>query len=320
MKRKYDGTDLAKVLIYFGFIAETEKSVFNIVCPFHNDINASLRINLQEGTYFCFGCEESGNAVDFVNKMYPELNELQSCLKLEKIIKSNEIRKVQITIKRKTKKRSRQALFEAQDYYYGLLKTNWKEVEDETSKQIVSYMNERGFTEKDLQLAKCKENKYNIAYPFIFPILDNGEFKGWVSRTMNKYVEKKRKYLYNDGFVKRETLCGNYEKGKVIFICEGYFDYLSLRTKGHIKNVVAILGWHISDGQVNKLKKIGVKKVVSALDSDEKGEQGTKYLKKFFEVERFPFPEGVKDAGEMTEKQMQKSLKILKRRMYETRN
>ena len=172
-------------------------------------------------------------------------------------------------------------------------------------------MKQRGFNERALNIAQCRTN-YNIAYPFIFPILDNGEFKGWVGRTMNKYVEKKRKYLYNDGFRKRDTLCGNYEQNKVVFICEGFMDYLSLRTRGHLKNVVAILGWHISDEQVQKLKDKGVTTVVSALDNDSAGNKGTEYLKQFFNVIRFAYPDGVKDAGEMSEQQLKTAIRRTK--------
>ena len=121
--------------------------------------------------------------------------------------------------------------------------------------------------------------------------------------------------MYNDGFRKRNTLCGTYEQNKVVFICEGYFDYLSLKTKGHLKNAVAILGWHISDEQVKKLKDKGITTVVSALDNDKCGIKGTEYLKKFFNVVRFEFPEGVKDTGEMTEQQIKKALKQTGRKL-----
>ena len=130
---------------------------------------------------------------------------------------------------------------------------------------------------------------------------------------MNKYVEKKRKYLYNDGFRKRDTLCGTYEQNKVVFVCEGFMDYLSLRTRGHIKNVVAILGWHISDEQVQKLKDKGVTTVVSALDNDKAGNKGTEYLKRFFHVIRFDYPEGVKDAGEMSEQELKMAIRRTRR-------
>ena len=78
MTREYGGKDLAKVLIYYGIISEVVSSDFNIICPFHDDINPSMRICLDDGSFFCFGCEAKGNVLDFVKKANPELNDLQS--------------------------------------------------------------------------------------------------------------------------------------------------------------------------------------------------------------------------------------------------
>lgn len=314
MIRKYAGKELAKVLIYYGIINDVVSSDFNIICPFHEDINPSMRVSLDDGSYFCFGCGIKGNALDFVKNANPELNELQCCVELERILNSKEIKQLNVKYRKKRRVQNKQALNEAKDYYYGLRSTDWNNIENEEQQKILDYMKQRGFNARALNVAQCKAN-YNIAYPFLFPLLDNGEFKGWVGRTTNKYVEKKRKYLYNDGFRKRNTLCGTYEQNKVVFICEGYFDYLSLKTKGHLKNVVAILGWHISDEQVKKLKDKGITTVVSALDNDKCGIKGTEYLKKFFNVVRFEFPEGVKDTGEMTEQQIKKALKQTGRKL-----
>ena len=53
--------------------------------------------------------------------------------------------------------------------------------------------------------------------------------------------------------------------------------------------------------------------VVSALDNDDKGNKGTEYLKRFFEVIRFPYPEGVKDTGEMSEEALKRQIKLIER-------
>lgn len=312
MTREYGGKELAKVLIYYGLIADVVSSDFNIICPFHEDINPSMRVCLTDGSFFCFGCEAKGNALDFVRKVHPELNELQACVLLEQILNSDEVKKLNVKYKKKRRLQNKQALNEAHDYYYGLRTVDWNDIHTKEEHEVLQYMKQRGFDERALNIAHCKTN-YNIAYQFLFPILDNGEFKGWVGRTMNKYVEKKRKYLYNDGFRKRDTLCGNYEQNKVVFICEGFMDYLSLRTRGHLKNVVAILGWHISDEQVQKLKNKGVTTVVSALDNDKAGNKGTEYLKRFFHVIRFDYPEGVKDAGEMSEQELKMAIRRTRR-------
>ena len=311
MVRSYGGKELAKVLIYYGLIADVVSSDFNIICPFHEDINPSMRICLADGSFFCFGCEAKGNALDFVRKVHPELNELQACVLLEQILNSKEVKTLNVKYRKKRRLQNKQALNEAHDYYYGLRSIDWNDIHTKEEHEVLQYMKQRGFNERALNIAQCRTN-YNIAYPFIFPILDNGEFKGWVGRTMNKYVEKKRKYLYNDGFRKRDTLCGNYEQNKVVFICEGFMDYLSLRTRGHLKNVVAILGWHISDEQVQKLKDKGVTTVVSALDNDSAGNKGTEYLKQFFNVIRFAYPDGIKDAGEMSEQQLKTAIRETK--------
>lgn len=138
-------------------------------------------------------------------------------------------------------------------------------------------------------------------YPIIFPMLDNDIFKGWVCRTTNPEVEKRRKYLYNTGFSRRDTLVGNYENCDYIFIVEGYMDRLKFIQFG-ITNVVAILGWKMAKEQENKLKKSGVKYVISALDNDECGRKGTKYLQNIFKnVIRFKYLKNIKDPGEMTQ-------------------
>lgn len=308
----YDGEKLAKVLIYYGIVQGVESSEFNVICPFHGDINPSMRINLSDGTYFCFGCGASGTALDFV-KSAENIDDLQAAIRVEQIMRSDQIKKLNVKFRKKRRKNLRRELIKAEDYYYGLKKIDWAEELTEEQKQIYKYMHDRGFTRKDLNVAQCREN-YSIAYPFIFPILDNGTFKGWVARTNRKQVEKKRKYLYNEGFSKRTTLCGEYEKNCIPVVCEGYMDYLTFRTKGRNKNTVALLGWHISDEQTKKLKEKGITTVISALDNDPSGEKGTEYLKRFFHVIRFRFPEGCKDANDMKGYQIRKEL----RRIHET--
>lgn len=319
MIRKYSGEDLARVLIYYGIIGEVVTSDFNIICPFHDDINPSMRITLDDGQFFCFGCRATGNAFDFVRLANPQLDELQCCILLEKIIRSNEVKNINVKYKKKKKKESRQALIEASDYFYGLRTVDWSNPRTEDERKTLEYMSNRGFTGRALNIADCRVN-YNVAYPFVFPILDNGKFKGWVGRTTNKYTEQKRKYLYNDGFRKCDTICGSYEKGCIPWICEGYMDYLSLKTRGHIKNACALLGWHLADEQLNKLKEAGITTVVSALDNDSCGIKGTELLKKYFDVIRFPYDENIKDTGEMTEEQLRIKVKQVKKEIKRRTN
>ena len=77
---------------------------------------------------------------------------------------------------------------------------------------------------------------------------------------------------------------------------------LKMRMFG-IKNVAAVLGWRITEEQIQKLKAEGVTHIISALDNDECGRKGTAYLKKFFRVTRWQYLKSCKDPGEMNKKQ-----------------
>lgn len=312
MIRKYTGKDLARILMYYGLVQTVDKSEFNIVCPFHSDINPSMRIDLSSGEFYCFGCGVFGNSLDFIKLAQPELNDLQACMMLEKIVNSKEVKALNVRYRSKKKKNTRQSLLQAKDYYYGLRCTNWLTERSKEGKAIINYMKQRGVSRKELNIAKGKLN-YNIAYPIVFPILDNGRFKGWVCRTIRPEVERRRKYFYNEGFYKRDTLCGTYEKDSIVVLCEGFFDYLNIKTKGQYKNVCALLGWHISDEQINKLKEKNIKTVISALDNDDSGKKGTEYLKKFFQVIPIEFPNNEKDVGEMDRETIRKVIRRARR-------
>lgn len=296
------GTQLAKVLYYYGLVDNVDSDEIKIVCPFHEDINPSMKVNLQDGSWYCFGCNKTGDAFSFVKNVECDkgLNDLQAAQKFYKILKSKKTEAIKVGLRTKRKKNNSQSMVEAKDYYYNLRTQDWtiRPDEDDVAEAIL-YMKRRGFSFKVLTKCGCKYT-YNKSYPLIFPMLDNGEFKGWVCRTTTKHIEEKRKYLYNEGFSRRDTLCGSYKESNcLLYVVEGYMDMLKLRMFG-INNVVAILGWKATNEQITKLKKAGIKKVVSALDNDVCGRKGTEYLKNYFEVIRFEYDEDIKDPGDMT--------------------
>lgn len=302
--------DFMKVLQHYGFL-ESEVE-YKIVCPMHDDINASMLINLKVGKFYCFGCHKAGNAFDFVKYVNEKKSDLYALKKYFKIInnrsKNKEINSIKTKVaKSKVEVKSNKELKQqAWQYFYGLAKTNWYENSEEKQ-----YLKARGFKTNTLKKADVRIN-CNTSYPIIFPILDNKRFKGWVCRTMDSEIEKKRKYLYNKGFRRANTLSGTY-RTKTVVIVEGHIDMIKAKQLG-IENVVAILGWKISDKQISKLKEEGIKNVICALDNDECGKKGFAYLQNYFNVIKFIYPKATKDMGSINKKDFGKAkLKVNKK-------
>lgn len=298
-----DGMELAKVLWYYNLIYDFNETEQKIICPFHPDINPSMKVNLDKNFFFCFGCDSKGNALNFVMIMEKQngLNDLQCIRKYYQILKSKKASVIkQKKHKQKIKKTDKQLYAEAYDYYHGLNKINWMtKNNDKLLNDARKYMMRRGFSPRTLNACKLKFS-YSKNYSLLFPMFDNGKFKGWVSRTMVPSVEKVRKYLYNKGFSRATTLVGNYGSKKFVIVVEGYMDRLKFIQYGE-DNVVAILGWKMSEQQIEKLKKSGVTDIISALDNDKCGIKGTKHLQKHFNVTRFAYLKRIKDPGEMNE-------------------
>jgi len=295
--------DFEKVLYYYGFIdLEIVQTKFKIVCPFHEDVNPSMIIDLDKQSYYCFGCDVRGSPLDFVMEIEGIKDKLQGALKLKKIkgkckgkfIKHRvEIDNVGFEL----------GIEMAQQFYNKSRAIDWFSLNSH-------YLFKRGF--KEITLNKCGARiTGSYKYPIVFPMYDNMRFVGTLQRTTNKVIEAKRKYLYNKGFARSQALIGSYFKDWV-FVTEGYLDKVKFNQFG-IENVVAILGWKIAAKQVIKLRHF-TNKIICALDNTPSGEAGYEYLKSLgFEVIRFPFPEYIKDPGEMNKYNFEKAYKILKK-------
>lgn len=302
---KPNGSDLKKIMYYFG--VETENKT---LCPFHDDTNPSFNADFDQGIFNCFACGASGDAFSFLQLAKPKLNGLNQLILYFGILNSKKVKGIISANKKVTNKKAKEKIDDGKqsyDYYFGLKTIDWNKDDSEEK----AYMLGRGFSSDTLNLCKAKRTYTDKNYPLIFPMFDMKEFKGYVCRTTNKKIEKDRKYLYNKGFSRKDTLAGTYNN-KIVVLCEGYMDMLKLKQFG-IKNVAAILGWKITSQQVEKLRKQGVITVISALDMDKPGRKGTDYLHNFFNVVNFQFPKGIKDPGDLDQKSFNTSYKKTRR-------
>ena len=46
-------------------------SQYKVICPFHGDKNPSMLINLDEASFYCFGCGVKGSTFELVKLQYP---------------------------------------------------------------------------------------------------------------------------------------------------------------------------------------------------------------------------------------------------------
>lgn len=304
---------LLQVMDYYSVTVYRIGGGFKAICPFHDDKNPSMLIDLENGSFHCFGCGASGGASDFVKLMERMqgniLSDFDACEIMAGICamsddKVPEIRAYYGSVKKRGNfgdAAYRELYAESYDYYHGLRTVDWYSPKNAEENEALDYMTFRGFSPAVLNAVKAKVT-YTWAYPIIFPIMDNGKFRGWVCRSFDYDVSQKRKYLYNTGFSRVNTLAGEYsENCELLYICEGYLDRLKLLQFG-ISDSVALLGWKMADEQCKKIQSCNPCHIVSMLDNDDAGKRGTDYLIKVFgddKVIKFKFFENVKDPGEM---------------------
>ena len=329
------------------------EELYKVICPFHNDKNASMQISIPKAFYYCYGCGAKGSSLELFKAFYEQTNntkitELQAALKLTKLLKvlykqdgksyplhtydssysytsniystfNNTNASVAtdtfpnfLSVKNFNKISYKEGIQTAKEYYENLPTPNWYKtslVPSVTEESIMCkrYMHKRGFSATLLKQvgAKPSLNKY---YPIIFPLLENGIFRGYVMRTFDKQIEQERKYMYNRGFKRERVLVGTYGKRHTgfdtVLLVEGFLDSLKARAIG-IPFVVAILGWKISATHLEKLKRAGIKQIVCGFDNDASGRKGYEYLKlvqkqqKWFKLYRIRYPKSMKGAKSM---------------------
>lgn len=191
-----------------------------------------------------------------------------------------------------------------------------------------SYLNKRGFTEDDYDFFQCGTTRYlNFKFDdyIIFPIIDNGNIVGYVSRIMidkkdleeqnrearlkGKYQKLRYKNSNENDFVK---LLYNYDsviegETDTVILTEGIFDTIALTRKLNLYDnprmvAVATFGKKISDIQMYKLQMKGVKTVIIGYDSDAKDtiKKVSMDLSEYFDTYIAWITSGGKDWDEMS--------------------
>ena len=272
-------------------------------CPFHGsgeERTASFKVYEETGTYHCFGCKESGNAVHFLRK-HDGLDFLEAVETLATQV-GMEIPKQEAPVdtSNATKINNR-----ASQVFYEQLKSD-------LGKKTIKYLKERGIsgeTAKFFQLGYSSNKKptlyENLKNEFkeidldesgLFGKNDDGEYydrfrdrlmfpirniKGECIAFGGRLLSDKKdqaKYLNSPEtktYKKKYELYGLYEIREInkrpesIFLVEGYMDVIGLFQHG-IKNAVASSGTAFTQEQLRKILSY-TNTIYIVFDGDEAG-------------------------------------------------
>ncbi|WMC19633.1 MAG: DNA primase [Enterobacteriaceae bacterium PC38] len=284
------------------------------LCPFHNEKTPSFTINNDKQYYYCFGCNNYGNAIDFLMK-YEKLTFIESIKELS-IINGINIVYENKFIENKNIINEKEELYKLMEKINILYQKNlWSK----KGKNVIHYLKNRGLTENTIKkfslgfslyennniLNNFNNNKKNIEllekigiiiikkkkiyerfrYRIMFPIKNkNKKIIGFGGRTINNNIPKYLNTPETEIFHKSKNLYGLYKlinknNIKFIIIVEGYFDYIMLK-QNKIDYVVALLGTFIKTYQIKILFNI-TKVIIFCYDGDLAGNKASWYsLKK----------------------------------------
>ena len=277
------------------------------LCPFHSEKTPSFTVSPEKKIYHCFGCQASGDAIEFVRQM----DGLTFTEAVEHIAQKSNITieydesSAQHSVKDQQRSLVRDCLQRFKEFYKGQLQSN---------SESLNYATGRGLSEAIIQqfeLGYCPTDPASFEFAqtqgismdilklsglmsgvsqtevrarffrrLVFPILDvQGKTIGFGGRITTEQSET-AKYLNSEEtpfFNKRFHLYGiNHAKSELrkkdfCILVEGYMDVLMLHQYG-FTNTVASLGTALTSQQAQLISRF-TKNVVLAFDSDSAGRQ-----------------------------------------------
>ncbi len=284
------------------------------LCPFHTEKSPSFSVNAEEGFYYCFGCQKSGDAITFVREM-EHLDFVDAVRRLAD--------RAGITIRedgggRETQKRKvlLEAMERATEWYHQRLLTGadagqardylrsrgydgeivrkfrlgwapdgWDALctalhlsEDVATGAGLGFLNERG----RIQDAFRSRVLFPICDPSGNPVALGGRVLPGSSdpakykNSTETPIYSKRRTLYALNWAKQDVIAS----GEVV-VCEGYTDVIGFFEAG-VPRAVATCGTALAEEHVRLLKNFATR-VVLAFDADGAGQSAAG---RFYEWER----------------------------------
>ena len=263
-------------------------------CPFHDDSNPSMAVNQDKQFFYCFVCQESGNAIHFIRRyenleFVDAIETLASAAgmtvpyennRLEKSKPSGLVEKAvkfyQGNLNEKTAPKAVEYLKDrkitgatAKKFNIGYAQDKWDGLLNHFGSDIPSKeLNESGlFSRKDDRFYDRFRGRV------IFPIRNiKGDFIAMGGRIIDEGEPKYLNSPETSFFNKSNELFGLYEVKErekniaSLIVVEGYMDVIGLYEHG-IKNAVATLGTAVTPNHVSKIMRY-TNKIFFAFDGD----------------------------------------------------
>jgi DNA primase len=292
--------DLVKVVQEHVRLTKRNKDLWGL-CPFHQEDSPSFKVNPQMQSWYCFGCERSGDVFTFVELI--EKTDKRGALQMLAERAGVELKKLSPEQKERSDSRRRllaMLKLAAQYYEYVLWSTPAgevgkrlladRDVGEETARRFqlgyapaglgfAEYLRSKKRSLADAQEAGLmrRDGTDFFAQRLVIPIRDErGQPLAFTARTVRS--DEPRKYINSP-----ETPA--YIKGRVVFgldlardeiathghavLMEGQFDVITAHQFG-VKNAVASSGTALTDDQVRLLKRF-TDELLLVFDSDRAG-------------------------------------------------
>ena len=230
----------------------------DVLCPVHGDKNASLRVNVAKGVFFCHGCKEKGSIGKLaklagLRYSYDRTEQDMSVL-LSKLAKLKDMtgKGEQIFCRPESDLQR----FQHECSY-------WTDPLSEGG---------RGLTPETVDLFDLGYDPFEDAVTI--PARDE---TGCLHGFTRRYLDPEAELRYKDskGFDKKHNLFGSWMAASTetatVVLTEGPIDAIKIWQAGHVG--LAQYGSHLTDHQITLLRRMGTLKVVLFYDNDREGKR-----------------------------------------------
>ncbi|KKU18487.1 MAG: primase protein [Candidatus Pacebacteria bacterium GW2011_GWB1_47_8] len=279
---------------------------YKALCPFHSEKTPSFFVSEQLQRYRCFGCDETGDVLDFLQK-YDGMTFAEALQYLSERT-GIKLQEFQRSPEDDLRERLLEVLHLAKEYYHYLL------VSHQVGKKARAYLKDRKISTASIELFQLgyappgwdglikylhQKKKYSLEdiqktglilrgaggkyYDrfrgrLMFPLKDHrGRVVGFSGRLLEadpkeaKYINTPETMVYHKSqlLYGLKELFAEIKKKEEVIVVEGEFDVIS-SAQAHINQIVAIKGSALTREQVKLLAR-SVKKIILSLDADEAG-------------------------------------------------